>query len=367
MHLKEDDPVVLALPRGGVPVGYEVARALKAPLDVLLVRKIGAPHSSEVGLGAVVDADRPRSVLNQRVINHVKPPPGHIEAEIRRQTREMARRRELYCGNRRRIDIGGRTVIVVDDGVATGSTMKAALQALADANPERLVFAVPVAPRDTLENLRDDADEGVCLLVPEIFRAVSLYYTNFDQTTDEEVSALLDAARPEPAPLPKENIMRPISEIMTHQVIIVSPQDNVQHAAQMMREWNIGALPVCDGKNLIGMITDRDITIRATTTGTAPQQIRVADVMTGEALWCYEDQSVGEVLQQMGDEQIRRIPVLDRNKQLIGMVSLGDIAAQNAADVDDTMEKISTPSDPIPRGADEVRVHRQAEQPNRRV
>jgi putative phosphoribosyl transferase len=365
MHLKADEPVVLALPRGGVPVAYEVATALHAPLDVLLVRKIGAPYSSEVGLGAVVEADHPRSVLNQRVIDQLKPPPGHIEAEAKRQIEEIARRRQLYCGNRPRIDVGGRTVIVIDDGVATGSTMKAALQALAEADPERLVFAVPVAPADTLDSLRDDADEGVCLVVPERFRAVSLCYANFEQTSDDEVRALLDASSQ--AYLPKEKIMRPISEIMTHQVIIVSPKDNVQHAAQMMREWNIGALPVCEGKKLVGMITDRDITIRATATGQPPQQISVADAMTGEAFWCYEDQSVGEILQQMGDRQIRRIPVLDRNHQLIGMVSLGDVAAQHAADVDDTFERISTPCDPIPRGADEVRAHRRAEQTERRV
>lgn len=375
LFLKEDDPVVLALPRGGVPVAHEVALALSAPLDVLLVRKIGAPLSPEVGLGAVVDGAPPRSVLNQRVVEQLQPPADYLEAEIQRQIEEIARRRRDYCGDHRPIDIAGRTVVVVDDGIATGSTMKAALHALAAAGPERLVFAIPVAPPEILEDLRDDADEAVCLFAPHGFRAVSLYYADFRQTTDEEVKSLLTrhrASQPQPdnrpAHLPKENPMRPVSEIMTHQVIIISPQDNVQHAAQMMREWNIGSLPVCEGKKLIGMITDRDITIRSTADGRAPQEVSVREVMTDDALWCYEDQSVGAVLQQMGDEQIRRIPVLDRNQQLIGMVSLGDIAAQHAADVDGTLEKISTPCDPIPRSSDEVRTRKLAEQqPNRRM
>lgn len=196
MHLKDDHPVVLALPRGGVPVGYEVAQALKAPLDVLLVRKLGAPGHPELGLGAVVDGRHPQRVLNEDVMRMVQPPPGYVEEEQQRQLEEIERRRQLYCGTRAPIDLEGRTVIVVDDGIATGGTLKTALAALSKAGVGSLVFAVPVAPEQSLAELRSEpgVDDGICLLTPRSFRAVSLYYTRFDQTSDEEVVALLDAA-----------------------------------------------------------------------------------------------------------------------------------------------------------------------------
>jgi putative phosphoribosyl transferase len=192
-----DDPVVLALPRGGVPVGYAVAQALDAPLDVLLVRKIGAPGHPELGLGAVVDGRPPQRVLNQRIMEMMKPPPGYIEAEEQRQIREIERRRALYCESRPPVAVRNRTVIVVDDGIATGGTMKSALAALSGAGIKCLLFAVPVAPPEVLDDLHAMADDGICLLAPPFFRAVSPYYANFDQTTDDEVIALLgQSARP---------------------------------------------------------------------------------------------------------------------------------------------------------------------------
>jgi putative phosphoribosyl transferase len=193
-YLKPQKPVVLALPRGGVPVAYEVAQALGAPLDVLLVRKIGAPGQPELGLGAVVDGQRHQRVLNQDLIDMVRPPEGYIEAEERRQLHEIERRRKLYCGTRPPVPLEGRTVIVVDDGIATGGTMKTALAALSSLGVGRLVLAVPVAPRKVLESLSIDVDESICLLAPEAFRAVSPYYADFDQTTDEEVIGLLNAS-----------------------------------------------------------------------------------------------------------------------------------------------------------------------------
>jgi putative phosphoribosyl transferase len=195
MHLKDVHPVVLALPRGGVPVGYEVARALEAPLDVLLVQKIGAPGHPELGLGAVVDGEHPQRVLNEDVMRLVDPPPGYVEAEQERQLQEIERRRRRYCGLRPPVEIKGRTVIVVDDGIATGGTLKTALAAVSQAGAARVVFAVPVAPAEVLAEMREKAgaDEGICLLTPNFFRAVSLYYRHFDQTGDDEVVQLLNA------------------------------------------------------------------------------------------------------------------------------------------------------------------------------
>ena len=190
-----DAPVVLALPRGGVPVGYEVAHALDAPLDVLLVRKLGAPGHEEFGIGAVVDGARPQVVLNTEAIEALHIPAAYIERERNRQLEEIERRRQLYCGSAAPASVEGRTAIIVDDGVATGGTVLVALRALRNANPGRIVLAVPVAPPDTLAKLSVEADEVVCLSTPREFRAVGLHYVDFTQTSDEEVVGLLDMQR----------------------------------------------------------------------------------------------------------------------------------------------------------------------------
>ena len=166
---RESRPIVLALPRGGVPVGFEVAKALAAPLDVLLVRKIGAPGHEELGLGAVVDGHDPQLVLNEDLVRVIAPPAGYIEAEEQRQLAEIERRRQEYVGNRTPVAVEGRTVIVVDDGIATGATVKAALRGLARNRPARLVLAVPVAPADSLDELSAECDEVVCLATPDPF------------------------------------------------------------------------------------------------------------------------------------------------------------------------------------------------------
>ena len=140
--------------------------------------------------------------------------------------------------------------------------------------------------------------------------------------------------------------MQAISEIMTRDVAVASPNDNLQQAGEKMRDWNIGALPVCDGKRLVGMITDRDIAIRAIAEGKHASDVRVSEVMTAQVMWCYEDQTVGEVLQQMGDQQIRRIPVVNRNMELSGIVALGDLATRQPAQTDSTLEDISAPVPP---------------------
>ncbi len=189
------DPVVLALPRGGVPVAFEVARALRAPLDLIFVRKIGAPGHAEFGLGAVVDGAHPQVVLNEEALGHVAVPPGYIEEETQRQLQEIERRRKHYLAGRQPVDVEARVAIVVDDGIATGSTIRAALKGLSRARPARLVLAVPVAPADTIERLRTEADEVICLMTPEPFYAVGEHYDDFRQISDREVTTLLDEAQ----------------------------------------------------------------------------------------------------------------------------------------------------------------------------
>lgn len=190
----KDSPLILALPRGGVPVAYEVAQSLHAPLDLLLVRKIGAPGHKEYGIGAVIDGADPQLVLNEEAIRMLAPSPDYIRAEMHREIAELERRRRAYLGDRKPPDMRGRTVIIVDDGIATGGTMKAALRGARKNGPEKLVLAVPVAPADTIDMLRDECDEIVCLATPEPFLGVGRWYANFDQTDDEEVKALLRRA-----------------------------------------------------------------------------------------------------------------------------------------------------------------------------
>lgn len=188
------DPVVLALPRGGVPVGYEVARALGAPLDILLVRKIGAPSHEEYGIGALVDGDSPQIVIDHEMAKAVGADDAYIEGEVKRQLVEIERRRVAYRTGSPPV-LTGRTVIVVDDGIATGNTVQAALEALAKVDAAKVILAVPVAPADTLSRLRGFCDELVCLATPYPFSAVGAHYGDFTQTTDAEVIALLQDAK----------------------------------------------------------------------------------------------------------------------------------------------------------------------------
>jgi len=199
-HLADRDPVVLALVRGGLPVAYEVAKALSAPLDVVLVRKIGAPSQPELAVGAVVDGAQPEIVSNPEIMAMLGLSQSYVEAEAKRQLVEIERRRAAYLRGRPPVDVRGRTAIVVDDGIATGATTRAALHAVRRRQPSRLVLAVPVAPADTLERLAADADEIVCLDRPEPFGAVGYFYGDFAQVSDQEVVDLLDRAHAEAGP-----------------------------------------------------------------------------------------------------------------------------------------------------------------------
>ncbi|MDK1490313.1 phosphoribosyltransferase [Sinorhizobium sp. 7-81] len=189
------DPVVMALPRGGVPVAFEVAAYLGAPLELLIVRKVGAPGHSEFGLGALVDGEEPQLVLNEEAMRLVRPPEAYVKAETERQRLELTRRRALYVGDRPRLSPKGRNVVLVDDGIATGGTAKAAIQALRQEGAAALMLAVPVAPPSAVASLRRQVDRIVCLASPSPFHAVSIYYDDFEQTTDAEVVALLKEAR----------------------------------------------------------------------------------------------------------------------------------------------------------------------------
>jgi len=185
------DAVVLALPRGGVPVAAEVAAALQAPLDLILVRKIGVPTQPELAMGAVVDGATPIVVRNEDVIEFAGITEDEFDAECAREFAEIERRRQLYIGERARAEIAGQTVIVIDDGVATGATTRAALQAIRNRKPKQLVLAVPVAPGETITKLRGEVDALICLETPELFGAIGYFYRDFRQVSDQEVITIL--------------------------------------------------------------------------------------------------------------------------------------------------------------------------------
>jgi predicted phosphoribosyltransferase len=200
---KGRNAVVLALPRGGVPVAAEVASALDAPLDLILVRKIGVPAQPELAMGAVVDGTAPIVVRNEEVIELSGTTADEFKAECESELAEIERRRRLYIGERPRADIVGQVVIVIDDGIATGATTRAALQAIRNRKPKELVLAVPVAPPDTIEKLRPEVDALICLETPEMFGAIGYFYRDFRQVSDQEVVAILKrfpVKRPASAP-----------------------------------------------------------------------------------------------------------------------------------------------------------------------
>jgi putative phosphoribosyl transferase len=187
----KEEVVVLGIPRGGVVVAYEVAQAIGAPLDVYITRKIGAPHNPELAIGAV--ASDGRTVLDHDLVRQLGVPKDYIEEETERQRREIERRAREYRGDRPPLDLAGKTVVVVDDGVATGATTMATLRALQKQEPKELILAIPVGPPDTVKQLGEEADRVICLSTPRLFWAVGAFYAVFDQTQDEEVKRLLGA------------------------------------------------------------------------------------------------------------------------------------------------------------------------------
>ncbi len=196
---RQSAPIVLALPRGGVPVAAEVAAALCAPLDLVLVRKIGVPGQPELAMGAVADGTRPVTVRNDDIIRFARVSEQEFNMVRDQELAEIERRRKNYLGDRAPPDVLGRTVIIIDDGIATGATTRTALRALRVQEPKELVLAVPVAANETLEELREEADSIVCLEAPKWFDAVGAFYSDFRQVTDAEVIAILARYKGEPS------------------------------------------------------------------------------------------------------------------------------------------------------------------------
>jgi putative phosphoribosyl transferase len=187
----DGEAIVLAIPRGGVPVAAEVANVLGVPLDVVVVRKLGAPNQPELGIGAVVDGDHPQTVFNRDIIEHLGVSREYLENEIARQLAEVRRRESEYRAGRPKTPLTNKVVILVDDGIATGSSVRAALRGVRRQRPAKIILATPVAPPESLDALRDDADEIVCLRTPSDFFAVGQFYQDFHQVSDQEVRAIL--------------------------------------------------------------------------------------------------------------------------------------------------------------------------------
>jgi putative phosphoribosyl transferase len=191
-YANASDVLVLGLPRGGVPVAFEVATALDVPLDVFNVRKLGTPGQEELAMGAIASGDV--TVINADLFSVLGISEAAFQRVVREEQRELERRERLYRNGRPPLDVAGKTAILVDDGLATGSSMRAAVQALRKRNPARIVVAVPVAAATSCQEFQNEVDEAVCAFTPEPFFGVGQWYENFSQTTDEEVHSLLDAA-----------------------------------------------------------------------------------------------------------------------------------------------------------------------------
>lgn len=192
-YADRDDALVLALPRGGVPVAFEVAKELRAPLDIFLVRKLGLPGHEELAMGAIATGGV--RVLNDDVVDYLEISDDVIDSIAAKELTELERRERAYRGNRPEPDVRGKTVILVDDGLATGSTMRAAASAIRQQAPARIVVAVPVSARETCDEYRMGVDEIICAATPERFYGVGRWYRDFSQTTDEEVRELLKRSR----------------------------------------------------------------------------------------------------------------------------------------------------------------------------
>lgn len=226
-YANRSDVLVLALPRGGVPVAFEVARALHAPLDVIIVRKLGVPGYEELAMGAIASGGV--RVLNDDVVHMLGISDEEINKVAAHEQQELERRERLYRGDRPTYEVRGRTVILVDDGIATGATMRAAVAAVRQRQPARIVIAVPAAAASICEELAAEVDELVCVIRPEAFFAVGFWYENFSQTTDEEVRTLLEQAMHEQAVKPREPRRAPGTKGHEKKARVASPTQHKRH------------------------------------------------------------------------------------------------------------------------------------------
>ena len=229
-RLTAEQPVVLGLVRGGVPVAYEVGQALGAPLDVFVVRKIGAPSNPELGIGAIAE-DGVR-VLDRAAVRHLEVSVEELDTAVARAAEQLHARVLRYRDARPRLEVEGKTVIVVDDGLATGGTARAALRAVRARHPRRLILAVPVGGPETVRSLRQEADEVLCLLEPEVLLAVGLWYEHFEPTSEAEIEALLDGDPPDPpqAAFTRREVRIPVAEIVGDLVVPGAPRGLVLFA-----------------------------------------------------------------------------------------------------------------------------------------
>lgn len=250
MGFVDERPVVLGLPRGGVPVAYEVARALEAPLDVLVVRKLGCPWQPELGLGAIGE-DGVR-LLNRDLIRRADVSAQELEAVARREGRELERRVERYRQGRPGVDLSGRNVLVIDDGLATGFTAKVGIEVVRRRGAKRVVLAVPVAPPDTVVELREVADEVICLEAPARFGSIGAFYADFSQTTDAEVAGLLAAVAgrvaaraPEAATDARRSVEIPVRAGISLPGELAGPASPATPPCSGLRSWPATVAPRC--------------------------------------------------------------------------------------------------------------------------
>jgi predicted phosphoribosyltransferase len=312
-------PVVLALPRGGVTVAEQVARALGADLDVLVVRKIGAPFHEEFGVGALAGDEPP--LFDRRSLDQTGLTEDDLAPVVERERAELRRREERYRQGRPAPELEGRTVILVDDGLATGATARAAVHAVRGRQPERIVVAVPVASHEAVELLRHEADDVVCLLRPSPFHAVGLWYENFDQLTDDDVLKALHTG------LGGTAMTRYVRDVMSPGATAVEPMTTLSEAARVMREQNIGDVLVAYDCDLFGVLTDRDITVRAVAEGRDPRVTTVGSLCTRPPVITLDpDDTTDHAVELMRRHALRRLPVVEHGGCPVGMVSLGDLA-----------------------------------------
>lgn len=322
-------PIVLGITRGGVPIAAEVARILGGELGVIVAQRLEGPEESELGIGAVTrdgcmsvdwEAARAGGVDEE-----------YVSEACARGAEEARRREQRFDGRRPALE--GRTVLVVDDGVATGATAVAAIRSARVRGAKHVVFATPLGAPTSLERIRGDADDVVCLSEePDVFAvlAIEQFYESFPEVDDDEVADILEAWRTvhanRAASPRREPEVLTVGDVMTRAVEATTLDAPIRDVARQMRDAGVGLLLVCVDARPVGVVTDRDLAIRATAEGRDPNATRARDVMTSNIYWCHDDEPVAQALDAMAAKSVRRLVVFDRDDELAGIVSLDDLA-----------------------------------------